>query len=721
MEREKVCFILSGLQGGGTEKVVVTLAEKFSDLNIEVSIITLFLNKRSLPLSDRIKIFEPGVKRKNWNKYLYAILIIPYLRRTLKHINPDVIVSNGEWFNPFVILATRLLRFRLFVTDHMHPDLHFGFVQDVAKRILYKRATGVIVQTNYAAQVIKTRVSAKNVFVIPNPVTPIARIQSEQQKSIISVGRLSKEKGHEILIKAFSGLKKKDWRLNIVGDGPLADELKKLTYDLGLSDKVIFHGFLSDITSILSASKIFVLPSLSENFPLALCEAMTVPLPCISSDCLAGSDKDAIIKHGENGLLVKPGDIDDLTEKTDLLIEDELLQKKLAINAYKSREKFDLDHITVKYLSTILGRGEKTDHGVREIKSVCFIGAGLQGGGMERSLSTLANYFSSKGMIINVILLFKREHFFKLNKDIIIKEPSFSREKYSKYLYAAKITPYLRKNLKTFNPDIIISFGEWFNPFVILATRGLKYPVFVSDRMSPVLNLGSLNSMSKKLLYKFADGIIVQTNLAEQTVRQKTRATNITVIPNPVNIFDFPQLEKKNYIVTVGRLTIQKNQELLLRAFSKSTAKEWSLHIIGDGPKRKDLEILAEDLLISDRVFFHGYLTDFTRILAESRIFVLPSLSEGFPNALIEAMSVPLACISTNCKAGPFDIIVNGKNGLLVESSDITEMTNAIDILVNDQSLRKRLAKEAFEIRNKLNLNKIAARYLDFFSSSINN
>ena len=351
---KKVCFVLSNLGVGGTERVVVTLAEYFYNKNIEVSIINLFRKEKFFKLPPGIKIFEPVLERRGMNRFIYAIRLMPYLRRNLKKLNPSVIVSHGEWFNSYVILSTRFLPYKIFVADHLHPDLKFGLLLDLAKKILYKRAKGVIVNTYYAAAIIKKRTGTNKVFVLPNPINLINRKDCRIKNSIITVGRLSPEKGQKFLIEAFARLNLKDWYLNIVGDGPDRAELEKLSVKLGVNEKVIFHGYKREFDDLLSESKLFVLPSLSENFPLALCEAMSVPLACISTDCTAGKGSDTIIENGKNGIIVKSGDVDELAKAIDLLISDEVIRTRLANEAYKIRVKLDKEKIINDYLNVIL-------------------------------------------------------------------------------------------------------------------------------------------------------------------------------------------------------------------------------------------------------------------------------------------------------------------------------------------------------------------------------
>ena len=347
-------------------------------------------------------------------------------------------------------------------------------------------------------------------------------------------------------------------------------------------------------------------------------------------------------------------------------------------------------------------------------KRICFIGAGLKGGGQERALTSLANYFAGKKYKVSIINLFKTEQFYPLENSIEVIWPKTERSQHHRLAYAFLIIQFLRKVIKKVKPDVLLSFGEWFNPFVIFSTRFLRIPLYVFDRMGPQMKMDPFVNLARKVLYRYACGIIVQTSTAAKIVAKKTGATNIAVIPNMVNIINTDVSIKKNQIVTLGRLSREKGHIYLVRAFGKLTQKGWSLHIIGDGPERQSLEREILSLGLTGRVKFYGHLKDFGQILGESDIFVLPSLYEGFPNALIEAMSVPLPCISSNCIAGPGDIIKDGVNGLLVEPGNVEALASAMTSLIQDPDLREKLASEAFKVRDTLAFDKIAKQYVDF-------
>jgi GalNAc-alpha-(1->4)-GalNAc-alpha-(1->3)-diNAcBac-PP-undecaprenol alpha-1,4-N-acetyl-D-galactosaminyltransferase len=349
-------------------------------------------------------------------------------------------------------------------------------------------------------------------------------------------------------------------------------------------------------------------------------------------------------------------------------------------------------------------------------KSILIINNGLAGGGIERASTSFANYLSNNTYKVSVLALYKSEHFFELNDDISFIEPSFQRNEKAKFNYVLKMMKYIRSSVKRVRPDIILAYGEWTTPFVIIALLGINIPLFITERMSPILKMTSIHSILRKLLYKKTDGIIVQTNYAKELMKKITKSDNIIVIPNHVNIINPVLTSKKKRIITVGRLSPEKGHQFLIEAFAKIDDKSWELSIIGDGIERVKLEKLAHDLNVANKITFYGQLKDFALQMSESEIFVLPSLSEGFPNALIEAMAFPLACISSDCIAGPRDIIENNVNGILVEPANVESLKDALNLLIENKSLRNRLANNAILVRDKYSFNKVAEEYINFMN-----
>ena len=345
---------------------------------------------------------------------------------------------------------------------------------------------------------------------------------------------------------------------------------------------------------------------------------------------------------------------------------------------------------------------------------IVIINNGLAGGGIERASTSMANQFSKWGHDVHLVALYKSEHFLPINSSIHFVEPN--RERWS-YLYALYMMYYVRKQIKHIQPDTILAYGEWTNPYVLFALQGLRIPTYVSDRMSPLISMPKLTKFLKKIYYKRCSGVIAQTEFAKKIIVERNDVSNIKVIPNPVNPIDPISCEKFNYIITIGRLTKEKGHKCLIEALSLIKHRDWSLSIVGDGIEKDNLVQLVSSLGLDQRVFFHGHKLNFAKEISEAKIFVLPSLSEGFPNAVIEAMSVPIPCIVTRCTEAMDELIKDGINGILVEKNNPQVLADAIDRLIDDESLQNQLSVNSFKVREELAFERIAAEYLNYISS----
>ncbi len=174
----------------------------------------------------------------------------------------------------------------------------------------------------------------------------------------------------------------------------------------------------------------------------------------------------------------------------------------------------------------------------------------------------------------------------------------------------------------------------------------------------------------------------------------------IKVIPNGVNTIQFkPSLSEKSSkttLIYVGRLIPTKGVHILLKAFHQVLEKEISanLHIVGDGPEKEKLQLLAQELEITSSTHFHGSVDNVAPLLQKSDVFVLPSSVEGLPNALLEAMSCGLAVITTRV-GGNAEIVKDGINGLLIEPDNPKQLTNALMKILKEKETIEKLGRNA--------------------------
>ena len=156
----------------------------------------------------------------------------------------------------------------------------------------------------------------------------------------------------------------------------------------------------------------------------------------------------------------------------------------------------------------------------------------------------------------------------------------------------------------------------------------------------------------------------------------------------------------------------------MLRAFSlvNKIYPQYKLEIFGGGDSSA-LQALAQELGVEERVFFMGAHADALLKIADSKCYVLSSISEGMPNALLEAMAIGLPCISTDCDYGPRELIDNEKNGQLVPVGDCKAMANAIKRFIEDESFANRCGNEAKKIRENNSIENISLQYLDYIKA----
>jgi len=345
----------------------------------------------------------------------------------------------------------------------------------------------------------------------------------------------------------------------------------------------------------------------------------------------------------------------------------------------------------------------------------------LKQGGAERVMSELANNLAQKETLnVHLVLLAKSEDFYEISNNVTVYRLGFENKgRINKVLSEVRTFKRLRKILKTHKPDAVLSFMEKYNSFTILASAFLGLHIFVSDRSNPLKRLPKSTELLRKLTYKYATGIIAQTQFAKDILEVKTKNKNIRVIPNPVKkIKSYPAICKKKIILNVGRLVPEKGQKYLIEAFSKlDNNKDWKLLIFGDGPLRNELINQIKKLNLENQVELMGSVKNIDKWLAKASIFVFPSISEGFPNALAEAMVSGLPVVSFDCNAGPREIIVDGVNGILVPAGNINQMTIEVNQLIINKNLRIKLGQNASKIKVNLDINVIATQYLNFLKN----
>jgi GalNAc-alpha-(1->4)-GalNAc-alpha-(1->3)-diNAcBac-PP-undecaprenol alpha-1,4-N-acetyl-D-galactosaminyltransferase len=363
-------------------------------------------------------------------------------------------------------------------------------------------------------------------------------------------------------------------------------------------------------------------------------------------------------------------------------------------------------------MSTWLNHSEK--------KRICFILPTLKYGGQERAMSTIANYAAQNRPDLDIILVVftRNEHFYHLEPNIKVHEPEWSFNIKRRLFYTFKTALFIRKSINTIAPYTILSFGEGWNSFVILSLLGKKFRIFVSDRCNPYLKLPLIQRNVYRFTYNFAEGIIAQSNEAKEVIFKKTLHQKIYVSGNPIRkISTNNQLIKENIILNIGRFVPTKNQIELIKIFISLNRRDWKLVFLGDGLLMQDCIDYVRDNHWTDSIIFPGKVRNVDEYLLRSKIFAFTSISEGFPNVLLEAMSASLPVITYNFKVGANEIVSDNRNGFVVEINDIIDYTNKLLILMDDEEMRTKFGQESVRKSEDYADDKICQTILDIITA----
>ena len=350
--RLRITFVNYGLHCGGAERTISLLANAWSEIGHQVTIVTLSSDLPFFRLDAGIRHVALGLQSDS--KSVVAATManlgrIFRLRSAIRKTQPDIIVSFTVHTNIRVLLATAGLGIPRIICERTDPQvLHVGPFWSFLRRLTYRNAEAVQCLTDNVASWVRPLVSGV-VSVIPNPVlTSTTRTQSSielpGEYRVAAMGRLHRVKGFELLFRAFAHLSSQfsQWSLILIGEGSERVPLERLRDELGLRDRIHLLGELENPNDVLRDCHLFVLSSSREGFPGALCEAMACGLPVISFDCPSGPR--FIVRHGVDGLLVNSGDLQGLASAMELLMSSHELRARMSARGPEIVERFGMQN-----------------------------------------------------------------------------------------------------------------------------------------------------------------------------------------------------------------------------------------------------------------------------------------------------------------------------------------------------------------------------------------
>jgi len=579
---------------------------------------------------------------------------------------------------------------------------------------------------------------------------------------VMHVGCLTPVKDHTTLIRAFARIVRTQAKadepgvkLVLVGDGPLRQELESLAAALGLREagaqadnKVLFLGEREDARALLPAADICVLPSLSEGLSNSILEYMAAGKPVIATR-VGGNPE--LIDDGVNGILVAKQDAEGLFTALKDLIDDKKKRKRMGAESLHRIREFEMEKMVRRYegLFDTIHATRDTPHAAQYTPHATRHTSHDMRGTQHATPFKILHLISSGGMFgaEQILLILCRE----LNQGDIHSVAGVLHNLHNPHLEVAfkakdEGLPYkifdcagrfdlrtvwrVLQYVKKANVDIIHTHNYKSNLIGLLAARLARIKVMATAHGFTDMNrkVGLYEMFDKFILHLFFNKVVcVSASVLPRLPARKKR-----VIANGIELDRFrpdehlraamrrqlPAGEHEIVIGSVGRFSKEKNQMLLLKAvFPLMRQYKIMVMLVGDGETLEALTRYVGDRHIEDRVIFTGIVQEPARLYQALDIFVLPSLTEGVPLTLLEAMASGVAVVATRVGGIP-DIIRDGQNGLMIQSGDRDGLQAILEKLIRDAGYRRKMARSGWEfVREHYAVDKMAHAYRDLYQN----
>lgn len=592
---------------------------------------------------------------------------------------------------------------------------------------------------------------------------------------ILSVGRFIFQKGYVIGLLAMKKLRQsnRNFKWLIAGSGTQYEELTLHIHQLELQNDVVLLGNKNrnEIIDLYQQAAVFFLPSVTEGIANVVLEAMSMELPVVSTRC---GGMEEVITHGENGLLSDSYDADSLAENLRLLLDDAELRRRLGKCARKKIvEKFTLQKQIDKFeniyqqllnnnypvkkemlrydghderkvnLPNALTKSQKRlrigvivpqfpsyteTFFINQITGLCernhkvFVFCNVYNNdALLKEVYNIGHYQSLKIVALHFNKL--GEMFFRtifLNPLSVLKSLRLSRKKFLNNLYYHLCRIYLRK----YQCDIYHFGYSGLAVSYLSILSSLPGKVIISclgtaENIKPLTEEGRIEKLKK--LFATVDAIHCVSGKMKQTIQQYDAPPEKIFINRPavdVEIFRRKEpytMHQPVKIISVGRLVFQKGFLLGILAVAelKKKFEDFTWTIVGDGPEREQLLFHINALGLNDHVILAGkkIRDELVQFYEESDLLLLPSVSEGIANVILEAMAMELPVIST-INGGVEEVVKHEVNGILIPNYDFQLVACGLHQLCTDFEMRKRLGQAG---RKTVEDGFALKRYIDVF------
>lgn len=350
--RKNIGIIIDDISNrAGTERAVINLSNILSELgHFHVIIVSLYTDNTChsfYPLDKRVDILNLNLKKQNGFHNCAYLLFITSCKKIIQKYELHFIIGTSHALNTIITLFHRDVH--VIGCEHFNFDSCTSKLSRMLRRLFYPRLDAVVLLTETDAKNYHF-INNEKIFVIPNSLSFHCDMPSSlNEKRILFVGRLTKQKGCDYLIQIADLLKDKipDWKINVFGDGEEREKLICEIEEHNLQEFLIIHGITDRVMEEMVKSSIYVMTSRFEGQGIVLIEAQECGLPIVCFNCKEGPSE--ILKHGKTGFLTEIGDIETFADYVIQLANDINMRKQFGYQAKKDAQKFSPQNIFLKW------------------------------------------------------------------------------------------------------------------------------------------------------------------------------------------------------------------------------------------------------------------------------------------------------------------------------------------------------------------------------------
>ncbi|WP_339651278.1 glycosyltransferase family 4 protein [uncultured Salegentibacter sp.] len=630
--------------------------------------------------------------------------------KLIKTEQPDVVQCNGSDTLKYMVAASYFtnkipITYRNIstISEWIDSPFKLSIYKFLFKRVAHVTSVGsesihdLIKTFNYPAE--KTSVIRRGI--------PIKEVKSSQiwfrlrnelklkdsDKIVMHIGNFSPEKNHIFLLDIFSDLKKENPEIKLVcvGAGVTFHSIKTKITEQNLEKTVFLLGFRKDIPELLSQADCFTLVSKIEGVPGVILEAASQKVPSVATN--VGGVPEVLI-NGKTGFIINNFDKDVFKKHLIILVNDTTLNTRMGENAFKLIEnEFNPVKNARKFENLYSRLSGKSGYKHKKLRILQIIQK-KQFRGAEVFASQLSTHLQNSGHVVKLVSIYEGEARLPFSGEIESLKRNKLRRTFDPYGWRK-----LSAIIQSFQPDIIQANASDTLKYAVMSKHIFRWKVPLIYRNASTPSFYMKTTFTRNInafLLKNVDLVISVSKASLTDLNSLFSFTKNKSIVIPVGIEEKPKIDRtisnspfKNKeifnLIHIGSFTKEKNHIGLLRIFKKILCQDRNVHLnlVGGGPMLANIKNTVDRMGIKNNVDFWGDIEDPQRFLSYADALLLPSLIEGLPGVILEAMynSTPVIAYDVG---GISEVLENNVTGKLVNFGDENSFYNAVREVKND-------------------------------------